>query len=110
MGGQNSIVRLNNSSGHTGSRVNGKLKLGLLAPFSSEALQKESTETRTGTTTKGVEDEETLEGVAVVWTNLRVSPHFSAQARKLVLPSRVYSPATRRTRSMTVSTISLPMV
>ena len=67
MGGQDSVVRLNDSSGNTGSRVNGELELGLLAPFSGEALQQESTETRTSTTTEGVEDEETLERVAVVY-------------------------------------------
>lgn len=67
MGRQDSVVRLNNGSRCSGSRVDSKLELGLLAVLGRETLKEESTETRTGTTTERVEDQETLERLAVVW-------------------------------------------
>jgi hypothetical protein len=63
---QDSVVRLNNGSRGSGSRVDGELKLGLLAVLSRETLKEESTETGTSTTTEGVEDQEALERLAVV--------------------------------------------
>jgi hypothetical protein len=63
---QDSVVRLNDGSWGSGSRVDSELKLGLLAVLGGETLKKESTETRTGTTTERVEDQETLKGLAVV--------------------------------------------
>lgn len=65
--GQNGVVRLNDGGGDTRSRVHGELKLRLLAVLGGEALEEESSETRAGTATEGVEDQEALEGVAVVW-------------------------------------------
>lgn len=67
MSRQDSVVRLNDGSRGSGSRVDSELKLGLLAVLGGETLEKESTETRTGTTTERVEDQETLKGLAVVW-------------------------------------------
>jgi hypothetical protein len=63
---QDSVVRLNNGSRGSGSRVDGELELGLLAVLSRETLKEESTETGTSTTTEGVEDQEALERLAVV--------------------------------------------
>jgi hypothetical protein len=63
---QDSVVRLNNGSRCSGSRVDSELELGLLAVLGGETLEEESTETRTSTTTERVEDQETLERLAVV--------------------------------------------
>jgi len=66
VGGQDGVVRLNDSGGDLRSRVDGKLQLGLLSIVDRESLQEEGTESGTGTTTKGVEDEEALETSAVI--------------------------------------------
>jgi len=63
---QNSVVGLNNRGRHARSRVDGEFELALLAVVGREALEEERTEAGTGTTTERVEDEETLEGRAVV--------------------------------------------
>jgi hypothetical protein len=63
---ENGVVRLDNGGRDTRSRVDGELKLGLLAVLGCETLEEESTETGTSTATKGVEDQEALQGVAVV--------------------------------------------
>lgn len=66
MGRKNSIVGLNNSRAGARRRVDGELKLGLLAVLGSKALQHQGTESRAGTATERVEDEESLERLAVV--------------------------------------------
>jgi len=66
VGGQNGVVGLNHSSGDLRGRVNRELKLGLLAIVDREALHEKRSETGTGTTSKGVEDKETLKTSAVV--------------------------------------------
>jgi hypothetical protein len=66
MSGQNSIVWLNNRGGNTRRRIHGELELALLAVVGREALQKQGTESRTCTTSKRVENEETLKRGAVV--------------------------------------------
>lgn len=63
---ENSVVWLNNSSADTWSWVDSKLKLALLAVVLGDTLLEKSTETRTGSTTEGVEDQETLKGGAIV--------------------------------------------
>ena len=68
VGGQDSVVGLDNGGRGTRSRVNGELELALLAVLGSQTLQDEGTKTGAGTTTEGVEDEETLQRVAVVCT------------------------------------------
>jgi len=70
VGGENGVVRLNDGSGNPGSRVHGELELAFLAVVGRKALKEESTKAGTGTTAKGVEDQETLEGVAVVFIQL----------------------------------------
>lgn len=106
VGRKNSVVRLDDGSRDTGGRVDGELELRLLAVLSRKALEKQGAETRAGTTTERVEDQETLQGMAVVCRILR---KFGCG------PTGAYAaigdePATRRTRSMTLSTISLPIV
>lgn len=64
--GQDGVVGLDNGSRDTGGRVDGELQLALLAVLGRQTLEKESTETGTSTTTKGVEDQETLQSTAVV--------------------------------------------
>lgn len=66
VGGEDRVVRLNNRGGGLGSRVDAELELALLAVVDGETLHEESTETRAGTTTEGVEDEETLKTNTVV--------------------------------------------
>lgn len=61
VGGKDRVVRLNNSDGSLRSRVDTELQLALLAVVDGQALHEESAETRTGTTAKGVEDEEALQ-------------------------------------------------
>ena len=63
---QDGVIRLNDSRGHTGGRVDGEFELALLAVLGRETLEEESPETGTSTATEGVEDEETLQGVAVI--------------------------------------------
>jgi len=69
VGGQDGVVGLNDGRRHTGGRVDRELELGLLAIVGRQTLEQERTETRTGTTTERVEDQEALEGVAVVYRN-----------------------------------------
>jgi hypothetical protein len=66
VGGEDGVVGLDNGGGDLRSRVDAELKLALLAVVNGEALHEEGTETGTGTTTEGVEDEEALETRAVV--------------------------------------------
>lgn len=63
---QNCVVRLYNGSGDSWGRVNSEFKLGLLAIVGGQTFQKEGSKTRTSSTAKGVEDQETLEGRAVI--------------------------------------------
>lgn len=67
MGGENGVIRLDNSGGDTRSRVDCEFKLGLFAIIRGQTLQEESTETGTGAAAKGVEDQKSLEGRAVVY-------------------------------------------
>jgi hypothetical protein len=66
VGGEDGVVRLDDGSGHLGRRVHGETELGLLTVVNGETLQKEGSETGTGTTTDGVEDHETLKTSTVV--------------------------------------------
>lgn len=66
VGGQNRVVRLNDGDGRLRSRVDTELQLALLAVVDGQALHEKGAETRAGTTTKRVEDQETLEAGAGV--------------------------------------------
>ena len=60
VGGEDSIVRLNDGCRHAGRRVHGELKLALLAIVGRKTLKEESTESRSSSSTERVEDQETL--------------------------------------------------
>jgi len=64
--GQDGVVRLNDGSGDLGRGIDGETELGLLSVVDGESLQEEGTESGSGTTTDGVEDEESLETGTVV--------------------------------------------
>jgi len=64
--GQHGVVWLNDSGGNLRRGVDGETQLGLLSVVDGKSFQEEGTETGTGTSTDGVEDEETLETSAVV--------------------------------------------
>lgn len=66
VGGEDGVVWLDNGGGGLWGWVDAELKLGLLAVVDREALHEEGSETRSGSTTEGVENEETLETRAVV--------------------------------------------
>merc|ERR1712179_553120 len=61
MGGQDGVVGLNNSGGDLGGWVDSELQLGLLSVINGEPLHEEGGEARAGTSTEGVEKEESLE-------------------------------------------------
>merc|ERR1719210_1063097 len=61
MGGEDGIVGLDHSGGNLGSGVDSELQLGLLAVVYGETLHQQGGESRSGTTTEGVEEEESLE-------------------------------------------------
>jgi len=64
--GENRVVGLNDGGGSLRSGINTEFQLALLAIVDGETLHQEGTETRTGTTTEGVEDEEALETNTVI--------------------------------------------
>jgi len=66
VGGEHGVVWLNNGGGHLWGWVDGESELGLLTVVNGQALQKEGTETRSGTTTNSVEEDESLETGALV--------------------------------------------
>jgi hypothetical protein len=66
VGGKDGVVWLNNGGSSLGCRVNTELQLDLLAEVDGETLHEKGTETRSSSTTEGVEDEETLETGAVI--------------------------------------------
>jgi hypothetical protein len=66
VGGEDGVVWLNNSGGDLRSGVDGELELGLLAVVDGKSLHEEGGESGSGTTTEGVEDQETLETSALI--------------------------------------------
>lgn len=66
MGGENRVVGLNHRGRDLRCRVDGELQLALLSIVDGQSLKEESSKSRTGTTTKRVEDQETLQRSAVV--------------------------------------------
>merc|ERR1719273_1124335 len=66
VGGEHRVVWLDDSSGDLWGWVDGETELGLLAVVDGESLEEEGSETRSGTTTDGVEDQETLKSCALV--------------------------------------------
>jgi hypothetical protein len=66
MGGQDGVVWLDNGGGDLWGWVDGETKLGLLTVIDGESLEKEGSETGTGSSSDSVEDEETLETSALI--------------------------------------------
>ncbi|OBU83126.1 hypothetical protein A8C58_14865 [Enterococcus faecium] len=61
VGGQDGIVWLDNGSRDLWSWVDGEFQLRFLSVVNTETFHEEGGESRSGTTTEGVEDEESLE-------------------------------------------------
>merc|ERR1712010_303397 len=66
VGGQDGIIGLDHGSGHLRSRVDGELQLGLLSIIHRETLHKEGREPRSSSSSKGVENQESLETSASI--------------------------------------------
>jgi len=63
---ENGVVWFNNGGGDLRSGIHTEFELALLAIVDGQTLHQQGTETRTSSTTKGVEDQETLQTRAVV--------------------------------------------
>ena len=66
VGGKDGVVRLDNSGGDVGRRVDGELKFGLLSVIDGETLHEQGGEARAGAATEAVEEKESLETGALV--------------------------------------------
>lgn len=66
VGGEHSVVGLDDRGGNARRRVNSELELALLAVIGRKALEEQGTKTGASATTEGVENQEALEGGAVV--------------------------------------------
>ena len=66
VGGQDTVVWLNNWGGDLGRWVHSEPELGLLAVVNRQALKEEGTKARARSSTNSIEDEEALETSAVV--------------------------------------------
>ena len=64
--GEDRVVWLNNGCGDLWGWVDGETKLGLLTIIDGKSLEEERSKTGSGTTTDGVENEETLETSALI--------------------------------------------
>ena len=64
--GEDRVVWLNNGCGDLWGWIDGESKLGLLTIIDGESFEEEGSESGTGTTTDGLEDEETLETSALI--------------------------------------------
>jgi len=60
MGGEDGVVWLDNGGGDLRRWVDGEFELGFFAVVNGQSLHQQGSETGSGTTTEGVEDEETL--------------------------------------------------
>mmetsp|Transcript_7590 Transcript_7590/g.17414 ORF Transcript_7590/g.17414 Transcript_7590/m.17414 type:complete len:417 (+) Transcript_7590:484-1734(+) len=66
VGGEDRVVRLDNRSRNLRGRRDSEGELGFASVVNGEPLEKERTQTRSSTTSSGVEDKETLETSAVI--------------------------------------------
>jgi len=64
--GEDGVVWLNDGGGDLRGWVDGESELGLLTVIDGESLEEERSESGSGTSTDGVEDEETLETSALI--------------------------------------------
>ena len=77
MGSQDRVVGLNDSGGDLGRGVDGELQLGLLSVVNAEPLAEQRGQTGSGTSTEGVEDQESLESSTLV--SLRMGDGLAIQ-------------------------------
>ena len=66
VGGEDGVVWLNNGSGDLWGWIDGETELGFLTVVDGKSLEEERSESGTGSSTDGVEDEETLETSALI--------------------------------------------
>lgn len=66
MGGEDTVVWLNNGGGDLRGGVDSETKLGFLAIINGETLQQKGTKSRTSSSTNGIEDQKPLESSAIV--------------------------------------------
>ena len=66
VGGQDGVVGLNNSGGDLRSRIDGKLQLGLLPVVHGKSLHEKGRESRSSSTSKGVEEQKSLKTSTLV--------------------------------------------
>ena len=64
--GEHGVVWLNNGSGDLWGWVDGETELGFLTVINGKSLEEKGSESGTGSSTDGVEDEETLETCALI--------------------------------------------
>jgi len=64
--GQNGVVWLDNGGGDLWGWVDGETKLGFLTVIDGKSFEKKGSESGTGSSTDGVEDEESLETCALI--------------------------------------------
>jgi hypothetical protein len=79
VGGQDGVVRLDDRSGCLRGRVDAELQLALLAVVNRQTLHQKGTETRAGTATERVKDQEALETTAVVGYTADLVEHLVDQ-------------------------------
>ena len=66
VGGEDGVVWLNNCGGDLWGWVDGETKLGFLTVIDGKSFKKEGSETRSSSSTDGLEDQETLETSALI--------------------------------------------
>jgi hypothetical protein len=66
MGGENGVVWFDNSGGDLWGWVDGESELGFLTVIDGESLEKKGSESGTGSSSNGVEDEESLESSTLI--------------------------------------------
>lgn len=66
MGGQDRVIRFNNGRAHFGGRVDREFQFGFFTVIGRQSFEQERSETGTGSTTKGVENKESLKTGTVI--------------------------------------------
>jgi len=73
---EDGVVWFNNRGGDLRSGIHAELELALLSIVDGQTLHQQGTETRTSSTTEGVEDQETLQTRAVVGDTSNLVQHL----------------------------------
>jgi hypothetical protein len=88
VGGQHTVVGLNNRGRHLRRRVHSETQLGLLSIVHGQALEEERAKAGSSSTTDGVEDKEALKASAVVG---QLADAVQAEIHNLLADCRVKS-------------------